>query len=56
VPETTIDIWIITAIAAAAGGFMGAFGFWLISKLEAFIFKPLIAIEYGLGRLFGLPM
>jgi hypothetical protein len=44
--ETKELLW-ITFIAAAAGGFMGAFGFWLVSKLEEWWRKPKIRIEFG---------
>jgi hypothetical protein len=45
--ENSLDIWLITAIAAAAGGFMGAFGFWLVTKIEEFLCRPRIIIGYG---------
>ena len=39
-------LW-ITAIAAAAGGFMGAFGFWVVTKIESWWKRPQIRIEFG---------
>lgn len=45
--ENSLDIWLITAIAAAAGGFMGSFGFWLIGKVDEWWTKPDIVIQFG---------
>lgn len=41
-----------TVIAAAAGGFMGAFGFWLVSQIYAWITRPRIRLDYSTGSPF----
>ena len=41
------DILTITAIASAAGGFMGAFGWWFITKLDGWWARPQVIIEFG---------
>ena len=40
-------LWITAIAAAAAGGFMGAFGFWLVTKIER---RPVVSIDWPFAR------
>jgi hypothetical protein len=44
-----LEIVLVTLAAAAAGGFIGSFGFWLITKIEDFWRRPRISLEFGEG-------